>query len=166
MAAKKETTKKKNTGKKVATNKKATPKKVAKVTEEQLPKIVEEITEPTVDEKVDLEKFKDEKGEYDLTKATEEEVKSAFNQLDPEDKIFVTKTEVKNGDPAVLGPVEPTEEEIEASDKEAAENVIKQAEEREPVVVGEKKTENITNKITKKFNQYFGYLWNGQAIDY
>ena len=136
MAAKKENTKKKDAGKKVETKKKPATKKVTKVTEEQLPKIAEELQEQAVIETVDLEKFKDEKGEYDLTKATETEVKSAINQLKGDDEIIVTKTEVMNGDPAVLT----------NSDEVKNETPIK--------------------KITKKINQYFGYIWNGQAIDY
>ena len=93
--AKKETTAKKAETKKKSSTKKPTTKKqtkkVTKVTEEQLPKLAEEVKEQTVIETVDLEKFKDEKGEYDLTKATDEEVKSAFNQLEQDDKIFVVK---------------------------------------------------------------------------
>jgi len=146
MAKKETTAKKAETKKKSSNNKPATKKqtnKVTKVTEEQLPKIAEELQEQTVIETVDLEKFKDEKGEYDLTNATEEEVKSAINQLEDDDKIFVIKNEkepleVVNGDPSVIAPVE---EKVE-------------------------KEENTVKKITRKFNQYFGYFWNGQAIDY
>ena len=156
MAAKKETTKKKDTGKKVETKKKPAVKKVAKVTEEQFPKIVEEINEPAIIETVDLEKFKDEKGEYDLTKATDDEVKNAINQLESDDKIFIVNNEEKpldviNGDPAVLDKVEPIKEE-------------KEAEKNEPIVV--EKKEKKVNKIIKKINQNFGYLWNGQMIDF
>ena len=32
--------------------------------------------------------------------------------------------------------------------------------------VKEIKNETPIKKITKKINQYFGYIWNGQAIDY
>jgi len=150
MAKKETTAKKAETKKKSSTKKPATKKqikKVTKVTEEQLPKIAEELQEQTVIETVDLEKFKDEKGEYDLTNATEEEVKSAINQLEDDDKIFVIKNEkepleVVNGDPSVIAPVE-----------EKVEEVVE-------------KEENTAKKITRKFNQYFGYFWNGQAIDY
>lgn len=149
MAAKKETTKKKDTGKKVEEKKKPTNKKVTKVTEEQLPKMAEEISEPAVIETVDLEKFKDENGDYDLTKATETEVKSAIKQLNADDEIIVTKTKVVNGDPAVLQPVEET--------KTVTEEI-------KPIVV--EKKEKKVNKIIKKINQNFGYLWNGQMIDF
>lgn len=133
MAAKKEATKKKDTDKKGTTKKKPTTKKVTKVTEEQLPKMVEEISKPSVIETVDLEKFKDEKGEYDLTKATETEVKSDINQLDADDEIIVKKTEVINGDPSVIAPVE---------------------------------EDTGVKKIIKKISRSFGYLWNGQMIDF
>ena len=192
MAKKETTAKKAETKKKSSTKKPATKKqtkKVTKVTEEQLPKIAEELQEQTVIETVDLEKFKDEKGEYDLTNATEEEVKSAINQLEDDDKIFVVKNEgqpiletlsepeyiptaeevnkildVVNGDPAVLGPVEPTKEEQETADKESVEKIKKEAENSKPIVV--EKKESKVNKIIKKFNQNFGYLWNGQMIDF
>ena len=172
MAKKETTAKKAETKKKSSTKKPATKKqtkKVTKVTEEQLPKIAEELQEQTVIETVDLEKFKDEKGEYDLTNATEEEVKSAINQLEDDDKIFVVKDkeeslEVVNGDPAVLGPVEPTKEEQETADKESVEKIKEEAENSKPIVV--EKKESKVNKIIKKFNQNFGYLWNGQMIDF
>ena len=172
MAKKETTAKKAETKKKSSTKKPATKKqtkKVTKVTEEQLPKIADELQEQTVIETVDLEKFKDEKGEYDLTNATEEEVKSAINQLEDDDKIFVVKDkeeslEVVNGDPAVLGPVEPTKEEQETADKESVEKIKEEAENSKPIVV--EKKESKVNKIIKKFNQNFGYLWNGQMIDF
>ena len=127
--------------KKKVTKKNNSNKKVTKVTETQLPKLVEEAKEQTVVEEVDIEKFKDEKGEYDLTNATEEEVKSVFNQLKDDDEVVVTnkkKVEVVNGDPAVIAPKE------EVVDKK----------------------ESGVKKIINKFNQSFGYLWNGQAIDF
>lgn len=127
--------------KKKVTKKNNSNKKVTKVTETQLPKIVEEAKEQTVVEEVDIEKFKDEKGEYDLTNATEEEVKSVFNQLKDDDEVVVTnkkEVEVVNGDPAVIAPKE------EVVDKK----------------------ESGVKKIINKFNQSFGYLWNGQAIDF
>lgn len=150
MAKKETTAKKAETKKKSSNNKPATKKqtnKVTKVTEEQLPKIAEEVKEQTVIETVDLEQFKDENGEYDLTNTNDEEVKSAINQLENDGKIFVVKNEeepleVVNGDPSVIAPVE-----------EKVEEVVE-------------KEENTAKKITRKLNQYFGYFWNGQAIDY
>ena len=151
MATKKDEIKKKVAEKreeKKAAKKSSTKKqtkKVTKVTEEQLPKIAKEVNEPAVIETVDLEKFKDEKGEYDLTKATDTEVKSAFKQLKSDDEIVVTKTEVVNGDPSVIAPVEEKVDEVE---------------------VVEEKKESTAKKIIRKFNQNFGYLWNGQMIDF
>ena len=88
-------------------------------------------------------------GEYDLTKASNEEVTSAFKEMKPDDEVFVTKnkpivveeTEVMNGDPAVLTPIE-EEVEIEEAPKE-----------EKP-------------KITKRISKMFTYLWNGQMIDF
>ena len=149
MATKKEATKKKATTKKATTKK--TTKKVAKVTEEQFPSLIkDEIVESTVeDKKIDWDKYKVKEGEYDLTKASNEEVTSAFKEMKPDDEVFVTKnkpivveeTEVMNGDPAVLTPIE-EEVEIEETPKE-----------EKP-------------KITKRISKIFTYLWNGQMIDF
>ena len=149
MATKKEATKKKATTKKTTTKK--TTKKVAKVTEEQFPSLIkEELGESTIEEKkVDWDKYKVKEGEYDLTKASNEEVTSAFKEMKPDDEVFVTKnkpivvekTEVMNGDPAVLTPIE-EEVEIEETPKE-----------EKP-------------KITKRISKIFTYLWNGQMIDF
>jgi hypothetical protein len=149
MATKKEATKKKATTKKATTKK--TTKKVAKVTEEQFPSLIkEELGESTVEEKkIDWDKYKVKEGEYDLTKASNEEVTSAFKEMKPDDEVFVTKnkpivveeTEVMNGDPAVLTPIE-EEVEIEEASKE-----------EKP-------------KITKRISKMFTYLWNGQMIDF
>ena len=149
MATKKEATKKKATTKKTTTKK--TTKKVAKVTEEQFPSLIkEELGESTVEEKkIDWDKYKVKEGEYDLTKASNEEVTSAFKEMKPDDEVFVTKnkpivveeTEAMNGDPAVLTPIE-EEVEIEEAPKE-----------EKP-------------KITKRISKMFTYLWNGQMIDF
>lgn len=149
MATKKEATKKKATTKKTTTKK--TTKKVAKVTEEQFPSLIkEELGESTVEEKkIDWDKYKVKEGEYDLTKASNEEVTSAFKEMKQDDEVFVTKnkpivveeTEVMNGDPAVLTPIE-EEVEIEETPKE-----------EKP-------------KITKRISKMFTYLWNGQMIDF
>jgi len=142
--AKKETAAKKADTKKKSSTKKPTTKKQTK-------KVTKVTNEPSVIETVDLEKFKDEKGEYDLTNATElnmhtpEEVKSVLERLKSDDKIVVTKTEVVNGDPSVIAPVEEKVDEVE---------------------VVEEKKESTTKKIIRKFNQNFGYLWNGQMIDF
>lgn len=168
MATKKESTNKKTTTKKAATKK--TTKKVAKeekvaiITEEQLSSL--EDVENTIEEKkIDWGKYKVNEGEYNLTNALKEDVVSAFKEMKPEDKIFVVKeplkkdindsikpnkedtekafkgTEVMNGDPAVLTPIE-EEVEIEETPKE-----------EKP-------------KITKRISKMFTYLWNGQMIDF
>ena len=153
MTTKKEATKKKATTKKTTTKK--TTKKVAKVTEEQFPSLIKdeinkELGEEVVeDKKIDWDKYKVKEGEYDLTKASNEEVTSAFKEMKPDDEVFVTKnkpivveeTEVMNGDPAVLTPIE-EEVEIEEAPKE-----------EKP-------------KITKRISKAFTYLWNGQMIDF
>lgn len=153
MATKKEATKKKATTKKATTKK--TTKKVAKITEEQFPSLIKdeinkELGEEVVEDKIiDWDKYKVKEGEYDLTKASNEEVTSAFKEMKPDDEVFVTKnkptvvekTEVMNGDPAVLTPIE-EEVEIEETLKE-----------EKP-------------KITKRISKMFTYLWNGQMIDF
>jgi hypothetical protein len=160
MATKKEATKKKATTKKTTTKK--TTKKVAKVTEEQFPSLIkEELGESTVEEKkIDWEKYKVDEGEYDLTKASNEEVTSAFKEMKPDDEVFVTKnkpivveeTEVMNGDPAVLTPVENTDAPVEEAVQEEVE--IEQTAHKE-----NKPKKGIINRI-------FGYIWNGQEMDY
>ena len=104
------------------------------------------------------------------------------------------ETKVVEAEKVVLGPVQPTEEETNAAVEESVKNIVEQAEKSEPITVGvngdpsviapveeitpkfevaeekvEKvveKEENTAKKITRKLNQYFGYFWNGQAIDY
>jgi hypothetical protein len=148
MATKKETTSKKTSSKKSTAPKKQVTQvnKKTKVSEEQIEKIVTNIEEPKVPN-VDIEKFATENGDYDLTKATYEEVIDVINHLEPDDVVEVVKTEVVNGDPSVLMPKEEkvTEEKVEKKKEEI------------------KKTKN---NMTEKLNKYFNYFWNGQAIDY
>ena len=152
--ANKETSVKKTETKKKSSTKKNTiskeSKKEVKITEQQFPSIVEKTQDSSTIEEVNLEKFKNEKGEYDLTKASEEEVKSVYKQLESDDEIHIVKTQVINGDPAVLSPVESTKEEE-----------VEETENGEPIVVEKKE-----NKITKRKSQTFGYFWNGQTIDF
>ena len=146
MASKKETSKKTSSKKSAAPKKQAVQvNKKTKVSEEQIEKIVANIEEPK-EPNVDIEKFATEKGDYDLTKATDEEVIDIINHLEPDDVVEVVKTEVVNGDPAVLAPKE---------EKVTEEKVEKKEEIKKP-----------KNNIAKKLNQYFNYFWNGQAIDY
>jgi hypothetical protein len=146
MASKKETSKKTSSKKSAAPKKQAVQvNKKTKVSEEQIEKIVANIEEPK-EPNVDIEKFATEKGDYDLTKATDEEVIDVINHLEPDDVVEVVKTEVVNGDPAVLAPKE---------EKVTEEKVEKKEEIKKP-----------KNNIAKKLNQYFNYFWNGQAIDY
>jgi hypothetical protein len=146
MASKKETSKKTSSKKSAAPKKQAVQvNKKTKVSEKQIEKIVTNIEEPK-EPNVDIEKFATENGDYDLTKATDEEVIDVINHLEPDDVVEVVKTEVVNGDPAVLAPKE---------EKVTEEKVEKKEEIKKP-----------KNNIAKKLNQYFNYFWNGQAIDY
>ena len=72
-------------------------------------------------------------------KAIEESVEKVIEMAESNEPIIVGKTEVMNGDPAVLTPKE------------------------EPKV--EEKKEN-KPKIAKKINKLFTYFWNGQMIDF
>jgi molybdopterin-guanine dinucleotide biosynthesis protein len=83
-----------------------------------------------------------------LRNATEEEIVEAFKNMSPEDKIFVTKKEPE---------YEPTAEEIEK-----AIEVLNE----EPLVKAVEEAVEEVKKITKKVDRTFGYLWNGQAIDF
>jgi hypothetical protein len=136
---------KKETKNKKVANKKNN--KVSKVTEKQIEVIKETLVE-TKNDNFDFDKFKDEKGEYDLRNATEEEIVEAFKNMSPEDKIFVTKKEPE---------YEPTAEEIEK-----AIEVLNE----EPLVKAVEEAVEEVKKITKKVDRTFGYLWNGQAIDF
>ena len=119
MATKKEATKKK------ATTKKATTKKTTKkVVKEE--KVVLGPVEPT---------------EEEAEKAIEESIKKVIEMAESNEPIVVEETEVMNGDPAVLTPIE-EEVEIEEAPKE-----------EKP-------------KITKRISKMFTYLWNGQMIDF
>lgn len=67
-------------------------------------------------------------------------------EVEEQTEVEDEKLEVMNGDPAVLTPKE------EETKKE------------EPKVVEKKETG--VKKIIKRINRNFGYLWNGQAIDF
>lgn len=137
MAADKETTKKKDTAKK-----KATPKK--KFVEKKVTKPVEEKSEPVVEEKVLNEMNADELYPKNVLEVEE--------QTEVEDE----KLEVMNGDPAVLTPNEEESKRV----KEIFKEVINE----KPKVV--EKEEKGVKKIIKRINRSFGYLWNGQMIDF
>ena len=160
MAAKKETTKKKDTAKKKATpKKKSATKKVSKVTEEQIEVIKETVDETVETNHFDFEKYKNEDGVYDLRDVSEEEITDAFHSMKPEDEIFVTMAtrqyylqNEETSEPSI----DITEEKVETVKEEVSENTKKSVEKKESGV----------KKIIKKFNQNFGYLWNGQMIDF
>lgn len=132
---------KKDNNKKVSSKKN---NKVSKVTEKQI-EVIKETPVEIKNDNFDFDKYKDEKGEYDLRNASEKEIIEAFKNMSPEDEIFVSKKEPT---------VEPT-----AEDAEKAIEVLNE----EPVV--EEAVEEV-KKITKKVDRTFGYLWNGQAIDF
>jgi hypothetical protein len=136
---------KKETKNKKVANKKNN--KVSKVTEKQI-EVIKETPVETKNDNFDFDKYKDEKGEYDLRNASENEIIEAFKNMSPEDEIFVTKKEPT---------VEPT-----AEDVEKAIEVLNE----EPVVDFVEEAVEEVKKITKKVDRTFGYLWNGQAIDF
>jgi len=116
--------------------------------------------------------------------------KPTTKKATPKKNIEIVKEEQK-----VLGPVQPTEEDFNAVVEESIKNIVEQAEESEPIVVGvngdpsviapveeivpefevveekvekvvEEKKEKTEKKITKRNDQTFGYFWNGQMIDF
>ena len=101
--------------KKEATKKKATTKKAT----------IKKVTKKVVKEE----------------KVVKEPVEELIELTKSDKPIVVEETEVMNGDPAVLTPIE-EEVEIEETPKE-----------EKP-------------KITKRISKMFTYLWNGQMIDF
>ena len=125
------------TKKKDTAKKKATPKK--KATEKKITKSVEEKIEPVVEEKV-------------LNEVNADELyPKKVLEVEEQTEVADEKLEVVNGDPAVLTP---KEEEV----KKEEPKVIKEK-------VVEKKDTGV-KKIIKRINRNFGYLWNGQMIDF
>lgn len=142
---------KKETKNKKVASKNAKSTKVSKVTEKQI-EVIKETPVEAKNDNFDFDKYKDEKGEYDLRNASEKEIIEAFKNMSPEDKIFVTKEESIAEDTA------------DVVVEDAIANTIEEIIEA-PVKVAEKAVEEV-NKITKKVDRTFGYLWNGQAIDF
>ena len=84
-------------------------------------------------------------------------------------EVAVTEeVEVMNGDPTVIVSVEepePTPEPIEEPTTE--EPMILNEEESSVAPIEEPVVEGVeTKEIKKKFKSVFGYLWNGQEMDY
>lgn len=130
---------KKDTNKKEVSKKKPTAKKTVKAVEKKIEepkKEVVEIEEPETKEEIKLNL-------EELRTVSEAKV----DFVEQENEL-----EVVNGDPAVLTNTDEV--------KEIQKEVIKEKKQAEI------KNETPIKKITKKINQYFGYIWNGQAIDY
>ena len=130
---------KKDTNKKEVSKKKPTAKKTVKAVEKKIEepkKEVVEIEEPETKEEIKLNL-------EELRTVSEAKV----DFVEQENEL-----EVVNGDPAVLTNTDEV--------KEIKKEVIKEKKQAEI------KNETPIKKITKKINQYFGYIWNGQAIDY
>lgn len=90
---------------------------------------------------------------------------------EPVNEVLDVNVEVMNGDPSVFAPVEEEVKELPKADEFAAGAVVGIADEtavKAPTkeVKEAKKAPKNPKKITMKLNQYFGYIWNGQAIDY
>ena len=75
------------------------------------------------------------------------------------------EVEVMNGDPSVITPTDDFDKKDEQLMNEALDKVVEDVT-VETVEKPIKEAETITKKITKKIHRYFGYIWNGQAIDY
>ena len=98
-----------------------------------------------------LEKYKTSENEYDMTKASSEEVTTMIDNLKDDDEVIITKNddivdqnpplEVMNGDPTVVTTVDEIEEEAMAE-------TFKE------------------NKERKGNVDPFTYSWNGIEIDY
>ena len=73
--------------------------------------------------------------------------------------------ETMNGDPSVITPTDDFDKKDEQLMNEALDKVVDDVT-VETVEKPIKEAETITKKITKKINRYFGYIWNGQAIDF
>lgn len=112
------------------------------------------------------------KKETTMKKAAPKTSNKKINVVKEPEKVSEINVEVINGDPSVIAPVEEIKEEIKVelpkADEVAAGAVIDVVEEtavKAPTKEA-KKAAKKTSKITMKLNQYFGYFWNGQAIDY
>jgi hypothetical protein len=145
--AKKETTKK-------------TTKKTAKKLEEQAPIEVQEFEEAAALEIVEETKVEPEDiGPAEVRQEILDKIKfddAVLENLEKEDEKAIEGFETMNGDPAVVTPVEETEPLVEEQEKIEEESV----EEETPAPQEKIKPKNSV------FRRMFGYIWNGQEMDY
>ena len=130
--------------KKETTKKKATTKKATKKLEEQAPIEVQEFEEAAALEVV-------------------EETK-----VEPED-MGPAEVEVINGDPAVVIPVEEPAAPMAVDEPESEDEELPDAAEPVEVEPVKEETPAPQEKIKPKnsvFRRMFGYIWNGQEMDY
>jgi hypothetical protein len=108
------------------------------------------------------------KKETTMKKAAPKTSNKKINVVKEPEKVSEINVEVINGDPSVIAPVEEIKVELPKADEVAAGAVIDVVEETAVKAPAKeaKKAAKKTSKITMKLNQYFGYFWNGQAIDY
>jgi hypothetical protein len=126
--------------KKETTKKKATTKKATKKLEEQAPIEVQEFEEA-----------------------------AALEVVEPQEEAAPAEVEVMNGDPAVVTPVEEPAAPMAVDEPESEDEELPDA--AEPVEVEPVKEEAPApqEKIKPKnsvFRRMFGYIWNGQEMDY
>ena len=135
------------------TTKKSTPRATKKVeiTEKQYSEAVVNETEKVSVDLNELKKYKTSENEYDMTKASSEEVTTIIDNLKDDDVVIVKKDkivdqdppiEVMNGDPTVVTSVDDIEEKAMAE------------------------TFKENKKSNRIIDRTFGYSWNGQEIDF
>lgn len=139
------------------TTKKSTAKKTPKVTkkveitEKQFSETMANETEKVAVDLNELEKYRTSENEYDMSKASSDEVTTMIDNLKDDDEVIITKNdeivdqdpplEVMNGDPTVVTEVDEIEEEAMAE-------TFKE------------------NKKKRLIDNMIGYSWNGQEIDF
>ena len=142
--------------KKETTKKKTTTKKAVKKLEEQAPIEVQEFEEAAALEVVEPQ---EEAAPAEVRQEILDKIKfddAVLENLKKEDEKVIEGFETMNGDPAVVTPVEEAEPLVEEQEKI----------EEEPV---EEETPAPQEKIKPKnsvFKRMFGYIWNGQEMDY
>ena len=82
-------------------------------------------------------------------------------EVGPEN-VEVTEIEVMNGDPAVVVPTE----EVEAQEEEAPAEEEAAPEVDEPAPVEEAAPQKEIKPKKNGFRRMFGFIWNGQEMDY
>ena len=142
--------------KKETTKKKTTAKKATKKLEEQAPIEVQEFEEAAALEVVEPQ---EEAAPAEVRQEILDKIKfddAVLENLKKEDEKAIEGFETMNGDPAVVTPVEEAEPLVEEQEKIEEESV-------------EDETPAPQEKIKPKnsvFRRMFGYIWNGQEMDY